>query len=116
MILPAANTEASTPNHFSPETATPGRSTVTSLLPPEADAYFRAERLTLDGPELTLDPAFSIVIGTDGELTLSSGAHAPLRLTRGTAALVPLGAGVTTVSGQRHRDPLPASGDRPGEW
>lgn len=115
VILPAANTEASTPNHFSPETATPGRSTVTSLLPREADAYFRAERLTLDGPELTLNPAFSIVICTDGELTLSSGAHAPLELTSGTAVLIPHGAGVTTVSGHgtaiRCRPPVTDQGN-----
>jgi mannose-6-phosphate isomerase len=101
VILPAAKLEASAPSVFSPEPPPPGESTVIKLLPPEADAYFGAERLTLDGPQLTLDPAFSIVIGIGGEITIASDAHpeTPLQLRSGTAVLIPYGAGVTTVSG-----------------
>ncbi|HEX3804070.1 MAG TPA: hypothetical protein VHV75_14625 [Solirubrobacteraceae bacterium] len=117
VILPAANVDASVPNNFSPAPAIVGDSTVTNLLPPEANAYFRAERLTLDGPELSLDPAFSIVIGIGGEITLASEAHAPLQLTTGVAALIPYGAGVVTVSGHgtaiRCLPPLADTGEGP---
>jgi mannose-6-phosphate isomerase len=99
VILPAANTDAGAPSHFAAAPATPGDSTVTSLLPPEADPYFRAERLTLDGPELKLEPAFSIVIVTAGELTLTSEAQPAVQLSPGTSVLIPFGAGTTTLSG-----------------
>jgi mannose-6-phosphate isomerase len=99
VILPAADTEPSAPSHISPEPATAGESTVTRLLPPDADPYFRAERLAIDGPALTLEPEFSIVLGIAGELTVSTENHEPLRLPWGAAALVPYGAGMTTLSG-----------------
>ena len=46
-----------------------GASSVESLLPPEADAYFRAERLSIDGRELSLSAA---VRDTDRPSTASS--------------------------------------------
>ena len=88
------------PRSTRPPARGPGTSTVERLLPPEADPYFRAERLAIDGPALTLEPEFSIVLGTAGELTISTEDHEPLRLTRGVGALIPFGAGMTTLSGR----------------
>ena len=38
----------------------------TTLLPPEADAFFRAERLR-PGPPVSLEPGFSILVAVAGE-------------------------------------------------
>ncbi|MCL2418492.1 MAG: class I mannose-6-phosphate isomerase [Conexibacteraceae bacterium] len=99
VILPAADTEAGSPSHATPEPVAAGTSAARNLLPPEADGFFRAERLTLGGPDLELEPAFSIVIATGGEITLITQHNRPLRLASGVAALIPHGAGTTTVSG-----------------
>ncbi|HKE01791.1 MAG TPA: carbohydrate kinase [Planctomycetota bacterium] len=68
-----------------------GAPIVGNSLPPEADAFFRAERVR-GGDEL--DAAFSIVVGVDG-----SGALGGVPLARGDALLVPYGAGTTRVEG-----------------
>jgi mannose-6-phosphate isomerase len=99
-ILTAADTRVAAAIHSTPPPATAGTSAVERLLPVAADAYFRAERLAIDGPALTLEPAFSIVLAIAGELTLSSERHAPLTLNRGAAGLIPYCVGQTTVSGQ----------------
>jgi mannose-6-phosphate isomerase len=99
-ILPAANTQPSEPSHFRPPAPAPGSSTLTRLLPHAADPYFRAERVTVDGPELELERQFSILIVTSGELILSSQGHETLNLPQGTAVLIPFGAGMTTLSGK----------------
>jgi mannose-6-phosphate isomerase len=99
VVLPAADTEPSAPSRASLESPNAGDTTLIRLLPPEADAYFRAERLVIDGPTLTLEPEFSIVLGIAGELTISTDDHEPLRLPSGAAALIPFGAGMTTLSG-----------------
>jgi len=100
-ILPPADLEAGVPIHIPADPVPPATSTQRRLLPPEADAYFRAQLLTIhESDPLSLQPQFSIVIGTDGTLTLATdGAHEPLTLTQGQAALIPHGAGITTVSG-----------------
>jgi len=49
---------------------------------------------------LRLQPQFSILIGTGGELTLAAAQHEPLQLSRGVAAVLPYGAGMTTLSGE----------------
>jgi len=119
VILPAADMEPSAPRHTSPESPNAGDSTVIRLLPPRADAYFRGERLAIDGPPLTLEPEFSIVLGTTGELTISTEDHEPLRLLWGAAALIPYGAGMTTLSGSgtaiRCLPPAPAPSSRPAD-
>ena len=53
VILPAADTKSSIPSHSTPAPAAPGTSTRLRLLPPEADPFFQAERLALDGPDLS---------------------------------------------------------------
>jgi mannose-6-phosphate isomerase len=115
-ILPAADIEAGVPVHIPADPGPAGASTQRRLLPPEADAYFRAQLLTLHEPEpLTLQPQFSIVIGTGGELSLASDAHEPLTLTKGRAALIPYAAGRTTVSGTgKAIRCLPPSSTEPG--
>jgi mannose-6-phosphate isomerase len=100
VILTAADTSPAQPAYRMPPPVAPGRSTIERLLPPEADAFFQAERVSIDGPELSLEPAFAVLIVTDGELTLSTEHHDPLHLPRGAAVLVPFGAGTTTLSGR----------------
>ena len=77
----------------------PGR----SLLPPEADAWFRAERVH-GGDEL--DAGFSILVGLAGEGSLGGEPFG-----RGTVRLVPYGAGSLTLEGDveaiRCRPPAP---------
>lgn len=99
-ILPAADIDASPPIHFPAAPAEPGVSNQRRLLPAEADAYFRAQLLTVENSQpLELEHQFAIVIGTDGALTITAEAHEPLTLKRGQAALIPFAAGRTTVSG-----------------
>jgi mannose-6-phosphate isomerase len=83
-------------------------------LPPEADPYFRAERV---GSGTKLDPGFSILLGLEGEGTLATdGGELPFR--RGSAVLVPHGAGAGElqgdVAGLRCRPPAPDAGE--GRW
>ncbi len=98
-VLVAANTAPSLPAHGTVRATSAGASSVESLLPAEADPYFRAERLSIDGRELSLSPSFAILIALDGDLTVSTRHHEPLRLTLGDAALIPHGVGETTFSG-----------------
>jgi len=83
-------------------------------LPADADAYFRAERLT--GPA-NLDPGFSILVALAGSGTLATdGGEVPLE--RGSAVLVPYAAGAGELSGDvtvmRCRPPAPDAGE--GRW
>ena len=99
-VLPAADIDAGAPVHVPARRAEAGRSSLKRLLPPEADSYFRAEQLIVQENEpLQLQPQFSILIGTDGELTLGSKAGESLRVVMGTAVVIPFGAGMTTLSG-----------------
>jgi len=80
------------------------------LLPREADPYFRAERVR--GGDV-LDPSFAVLLVTEGE-----GALDDLPLARGTTALIPYGAGTTTLTGDvealRCLPPSPTAGE--GNW
>ena len=86
-----------------------------SLLPAGADPYFRAERVH-GGDELA--PSFAILLGLDGHGTLRSSTGEEVELGRGTTALVPFGAGATTLSGDvdaiRCLPPVPTVGE--GAW
>jgi mannose-6-phosphate isomerase len=80
-----------------------------SLLPKEADPYFRAQRIETGD---TLDQSFSIMLITRGE-----GEVGGLRVQRGSTVLIPYAAGeVATagVEGIRCLGPDPAAGD--GAW
>jgi mannose-6-phosphate isomerase len=99
-ILPAADLEAGIPIHIPAQAPQADGSTQTRLLPPEADAYFRAQLLTVHEPDpIVLEPQFSILVGTGGELTIASDEHPAVRLSRGSAALIPYSTGRTTVYG-----------------
>jgi mannose-6-phosphate isomerase len=85
-----------------------------SLLPADADPYFRAERVS--GGD-TLDPGFSVLVGTSGSGTLSTDG-AVLAFGRGSAVLSPFSAGELVLAGDveglRCRPPDPAMGE--GKW
>ena len=69
------------------------------LLPPEADEFFRLERVRIDGAA-ELDPGFAVVVVLDGEVDATGehdSASTPLR--RGSTALLPHGAGAVRVEG-----------------
>ena len=85
------------------------------LLPDAADPYFRAERVR-GGDEL--GPSFAVLLVTGGEGALRSSEGDELELRRGMTALVPFGAGATTLSGDieaiRCLPPVPTAGE--GDW
>jgi mannose-6-phosphate isomerase len=89
-----------------PESA-PG---IRSLLPPDASAFFRAERLQ-PRPAVSLEPAFAILVVVDGDGQLETEDGGILRLSRGDTALVPYAAGSTELTGRvdaiRCLPPLP---------
>lgn len=68
------------------------------LFPPEADAFFRAQRIR-PKPSCTLDRGFSIVVVLEGEGRLSTEAGA-LALARGDTVLVPWAAGEASIEGE----------------
>jgi mannose-6-phosphate isomerase len=70
---------------------------VAGLLPPAADAFFRAERVAPD-PVARLAPGFAVVIALDGAGTLRAGGGA-LDVKRGDAVLIPYAAGPAEVEG-----------------
>jgi mannose-6-phosphate isomerase len=83
-------------------------------LPPEADPYFRAERVR---GGTALDPGFSIFVALAGDGTLATdGGEVPFG--RGTAVLVPHAAGTGELTGDveaiRCRPPDPGAGE--GRW
>jgi mannose-6-phosphate isomerase len=115
-ILPAADLEAGIPVHIPAEQAEAGISAQKRLLPPEADAYFRANQLTVhEHDPIQLEAQFSILIGTGGAITIASDEHPALALTKGEAALIPYSGGRTTIAGSGTAIRcLPPSSTEPG--
>jgi mannose-6-phosphate isomerase len=78
------------------------------LFPAEADRFFRAE-LVAGGDRL--EPAFSVLVVTEGEGTLRAEGWEPLGLARGSTVLVPFAAGAAELAGSvraiRCRPPAP---------
>ncbi|MDQ2909719.1 MAG: class I mannose-6-phosphate isomerase [Actinomycetota bacterium] len=72
---------------------------VEALLPQEADAFFRAERIRPD-PEAELEPAFSILVGVAGAGELETAGGERMPLCRGDTLLVPYAAGPCRVTGE----------------
>jgi mannose-6-phosphate isomerase len=72
---------------------------VTTLLPPEADAYFRAERLR-PSPSALLEPGFSILVAVAGRGRLETEHGGEVELARGDTVLVPHAAGGAELSGE----------------
>jgi mannose-6-phosphate isomerase len=64
--------------------------------PDDADAFFRADRLT-DGEEL--EPSFSILVVVAGEGELETEHSEPVRVRRGSTWLVPHASGTVRLTG-----------------
>jgi mannose-6-phosphate isomerase len=79
-----------------------------AFFPPPADRFFRADRVA--GGDV-LDPAFSVLVVTDGEGALEPERAEPLALRRGSTVLVPFAAGACELTGSvqavRCRPPAP---------
>lgn len=86
---------------------------VTSLLPAEADPFFRAERVEA-APAAKLERGFVILVVTEGVGALHSEGGEPLGIGRGDTVLVPWGAGACRLEGDlvalACRPPAPESG------
>ncbi len=84
------------------------------LLPPDADPYFRVERIRAGD---ALDPGFSVVVGLTGSGSVTT-ASAATPIERGSALVLPHAAGPATVTGDvtglRCRPADPGSGE--GRW
>lgn len=89
----------------------PSQGARVSLLPPEADGFFRAERLTVAG-SATIEPGFAVLVVLEGTGRLRWGAG-ELELTRGTTIVTPHGAGALDIEGDvrviRCAPPLPSA-------
>jgi mannose-6-phosphate isomerase len=72
---------------------------VWSVFVPDADPYFRAERL-LPRPRAALEPAFSILVVLAGTGRLETQHGGELALTRGDTVLLPYASGAASVDGQ----------------
>ena len=70
-----------------------------SVFIPDADPYFRAERL-LPRPRTALEPSFSILVVVDGAGRLETEHGGELPLARGDTVLVPYASGAASVSGE----------------
>jgi mannose-6-phosphate isomerase len=75
-----------------------GNGSVVRLLPPEADRFFRAERIA-PAPVAELEPGFAILVVTDGSGTLHPQDGEPLEIGRGDTVLVPWSAGACRLEG-----------------
>jgi mannose-6-phosphate isomerase len=80
----------------------------THLFPPEADRFFRADVV---GGRDRLEPAFSVVIVTEGGGELRPARAEPVRVRRGSVLLVPFASGAVELVGAcravQCRPPLP---------
>jgi mannose-6-phosphate isomerase len=72
---------------------------VVSLLPPEADEFFRAQRIRPGGDVVTLEPSFAVLVGLAGQATLTTEASDVVPIQRGDTLLVPYSAGKIEISG-----------------
>jgi mannose-6-phosphate isomerase len=116
-VLSAAEVEPMRAEDLLQDDGAPGQ-TVADLLPTTAAPYFRAQRITAQGDPVHLDPSFAILVVLDGWLKVWSESAHPLDLRRGDTALIPYGAGRTTLDGHasliRCLPPAPEAGA--GRW
>ncbi len=71
---------------------------LTSLMPREADGYFRAQRFDTSAGPVTIDAGFMIVLVLEGVGTLAH-ADGTVAVCRGDVVLVPFASGDVTLSG-----------------
>ena len=109
-VLPAADIGAAAPIHVPARRADPSRSSLKRLLPPEADPYFRAERLRCNTDRAA--PAPAAVLDPDrhrGELTLGSEVRRVAAVVTGYCCGDSFWRRNDNVVWRRHGDPLPAA-------
>ena len=70
---------------------------IVRLLPAQADAFFRAERVDASAP-VDFGPGYAILVVTSGQGQLSY-SRGSLAIHRGSTVLVPYGTGLTTLEG-----------------
>jgi mannose-6-phosphate isomerase len=70
-----------------------------SILPEEADRYFRLERRAVEG-RTVIAPGFAILVVEYGALTLTTATGQALRVARGSTLALPHGEGALTASGE----------------
>jgi mannose-6-phosphate isomerase len=75
-----------------------GDGPVTRLLPPEADPFFRAERIA-PAPIAAIERGFAILVVIEGAGTLMAEAGEPLPVRRGDTVLIPWEAGTCHLEG-----------------
>jgi mannose-6-phosphate isomerase len=81
------------------QTGPAGRPGVEALFPPEADPFFRAERIRPGGSSSSLPAGFSILVVTGGRGRLESGWGSVLEVERGATVLIPFAAGDCRLMG-----------------
>lgn len=69
-----------------------------SVLPAQADPYFRAQRVVPAGGVVQVDPGFSVTVILEGRGILTTGLGA-MEVTRGDVALIPYAAGTWSLEG-----------------
>lgn len=93
------------------------RDPVERVLPAEADAYFVAERIHLEGTSIELEASYAIMVGIDGQALLRTAREDCLELDSGATCLVPYGAGRCSLEGHatvlRCLPPPPDAPDAP---
>ena len=72
---------------------------VTTLLPPESDGFFRAERLR-PSPSAALEPGFAILVAVAGRGRLETEQGGEVELAAGETVLVPHAAGGAELTGE----------------
>lgn len=81
------------------------------LFGPDADLFFRADRLHTNGYPVDLDPGFTVLVGLDGSGALHGDAADPFPIRRGDTVVVPHAAGRLRLTGSatviRCRPPRP---------
>jgi mannose-6-phosphate isomerase len=91
---------------------------VASLLPTEADRFFRAERAA-PSPTAEIEPGFAILVAIEGAGRLEPEQSEPLPLNAGDTVLLPHEAGSCRVTGEivliACRPPAPGENGAPGE-
>jgi mannose-6-phosphate isomerase len=74
------------------------RAGLTSALPPEADAYFRAQHIDTSDRPVAVDAGFSVIVVLDGAGTITSG-HGTHPVAKGDVLLMPYASGDWTADG-----------------
>jgi mannose-6-phosphate isomerase len=98
--LECVDCSAWVPNRLESLWATrPGHDGIEVLFPPQADAFFRAQRIRLSG-SCDVEPSFALLVVTAGHGMLSTDHGGELELERGNTVLVPFGAGAGRISGE----------------